>query len=251
MTLTIPDEIVPIIDFQFLGTISSAFAYGIVFILSGNCIYLLQTKRGIYSNRMRIFLLIYIIAMFLASTWALIRWTCEFMYWITILPRQLLNFPIELPLVIWGADGFMVSILILLWEQRFTMQLQIWRCVILYQNVSKGPRIVIIVLLSLLSFASFGRLISISTPLQFKLLTKIMSLRCDDVSRRTFEQASAGRPSVHFTLHFRQYYTRSVDRFTTRLLSKTCPKCPWSGTWISLHQHYHHVRRIFSTDGHC
>ena len=64
----------------------------------------------------------------------------------------------------WGADGFMVRILILLQEQRFTVKLQIWLCLVLYQQVSRGPRVGIIVLLSLVSFASFGRPIFISTP---------------------------------------------------------------------------------------
>ena len=39
-------------------------------------------------------------------------------------------------------------------------QLQIWRCVILYQDVARGPWILVIVLLSLLSAVSLGRSIS-------------------------------------------------------------------------------------------
>ena len=65
-------------------------------------------------------------------------------------------------MIIWGADGFMVSILIVFEEQRFTMQLQIWRCLVLYQHVSRGLRVGINILFLLLSFASFGRPISIS-----------------------------------------------------------------------------------------
>jgi len=36
------------------------------------------------------------------------------------------------------------------------LQLQIWRCVVLYQDVAKGPRILVIVLLLLLSIISLG-----------------------------------------------------------------------------------------------
>jgi len=130
------------------------------------------------------------------------------------------------------------------------MQLQIWRCLILYQSVSRSPRIVIIVLLSILSLASVGRPISISSP-SFKLLIKILSIRCHGVSRIRGVRYRVPISSIHFTLGSRKYHTRGVDHFPTRLPSKTCPKYPWSGTWISLHQRHHHVRRIFSTDGHC
>ena len=82
---------------------------------------------------------------------------------------------------------------------------------------------------------------------------KIFRMRCRDVSRTSDArpQACIHLPNVQFTLRSRKYYTRSPDRFQTRLPSKIRPKYSWSRTWISLHQRYHHVRRIFSTDGHC
>ena len=251
----IPDKTSPsqYSESQLLGTIFSATAYGIVIVLSGNCFRLLHKKRGIYSNRMRILLLIYIIFMLLCSTWSLLQ-----SVWLAMeiirkkIPSFLVFFQLEFPLAMWGADGFMVRILIICQEQIFTMQLQIWRCLVLYQNVSRGLRVVIIALLSVISFASFGRPISISIP-PFKLLIKILSMRCDIVSWRgeVRNRACVGQRSVPFTLRSRKYHTCSVDRFPTRLPSKMRPKFPWSGTWISLHQHYHHVRRIFSIDGHC
>jgi len=88
-----------------------------------------------------------------------------------------------------------------------------------------------------------------------RVLMKILSMGCLDVSHRLDDlrviQAYERRTSIHFTLRCRKYHTRSVDRLPTHLPSKTHPKSPWNGTWISLHRHYHHVRRIFSTDGHC
>ncbi|KIM43523.1 hypothetical protein M413DRAFT_382906 [Hebeloma cylindrosporum] len=136
------------LEFKMLGTMISAITYGIVIVLSGNCFLLLQRKRGIYSNRMRLFLLIYVTIMLLFSTSAII---------LSILGITLLIFrdvnvplPIDLPLLItyspamlpltmWGADVFMI-----------------WRCVILYQDVARVPRILVIVLLSLLSILSLG-----------------------------------------------------------------------------------------------
>ena len=41
-----------------------------------------------------------------------------------------------------------------------TLQLQIWRCVILYQDVARVPRILVIVLLLFLSILSLGMLTS-------------------------------------------------------------------------------------------
>jgi hypothetical protein len=78
-------------------------------------------------------------------------------------------------------------------------------------------------------------------------------MRCHIVSRRceVRDRACVGQRSVLFNFRSRKYHTCSVDRFPTRLPSEIRPTCPWSGTWISLRQHYHHVRRIFSTDGHC
>jgi hypothetical protein len=165
MPVYIPDEIAPFLKVRLLGVIFAAVAYGIVIVLSGNCFRLLQNKRSIYSHRMQILLLIYIMVMFLLSTWALIQSILQFMKFISlrdVLPRYLRFLSIAIPPVIWGADGFMVRILIFHQEQRFTVQLQVWRCVVLYQDISRLSRVVIIVLLSFISLASFGRSIPIS-----------------------------------------------------------------------------------------
>ena len=151
---------------ELLGNIFPAIAYGIIIVLSGNCFHLLQKKRGIYSNRMRIFLLIYVIIMLLLSTSLLIQSIYDLILDIDKLTEDTRLWPFQLPFIIWGADGFMVSILILRCKQRFAILLQVWRCIVLYlyQDVSKGSRLAIIILLSLLSFASFGRLIFIYSP---------------------------------------------------------------------------------------
>ena len=169
MLLYILDWTAPSLKILFLGDIFSAIAYGIVIVLSVTCFHLLQKKRSTYSNRMRIILLIYITVMVLLSTLTLLQSICSFMAYLTpqnILPGWNLSddYSVTIPFVVWGADGLMVRISILCQEQRFTMQLQIWHCLILYQGISRGPRVMIIVLLSLISFASFGRSISIYTP---------------------------------------------------------------------------------------
>jgi len=254
MPLHIPDHNAPRLKIELLGGIFSSIAYGIVIVLSGNCFHLLQRKQGIYSNRMRIILLIYVTFMLLISTWAVMGPIFIFMNIFSIINNLLFYHSTQLPITVtmWGADGFLVRILILRQEQIFTMQWQVWRCLVLYHDVSRGPRIAIIVLLSLISLASFGKPIYISTP-SFNLLINILSMRCCSIGRRNENGAQASVPyaSVHFTLRSRKYHTRSPDSFPTRLPSKILPKCPWSGTWISLYQHHYHVRRIFSIDGHC
>ena len=105
------------LELRMLGTIISAIAYGIVIVLSGNCFLLLLKKRGIYSNRMRLFLLIYVTVMLLFSTLAIIQsiWGITLLiFWQDVdLPRLVGASPATLPLTIWGADGFMVSIILL------------------------------------------------------------------------------------------------------------------------------------------
>ena len=152
---------------NFLTAVFSAIAYGIVVVLSGNCFHLLQQKWDIYPNCIRILLLVYVTVMLLSSTWSIVGSICEFMDVFTPLHASdffFHSFGMPITVTTWGADGFMVRIPILHQEQRFTIQLQIWRCLVLYWDVSRGPRVVIIVVLSLISFASFGRSISISTP---------------------------------------------------------------------------------------
>ena len=88
MPLYIPDDPV-IVLFELLGTIFASISYGIVIVLSGNSFHLFQKKRGIYSNPVRILLIIYVILMLQLSTWTLMRliW-CIIIYWVDILFRE-------------------------------------------------------------------------------------------------------------------------------------------------------------------
>ena len=241
-------------QFQPLGTVFSGIAYGIVIVLSGNCFHLLHKKRSIYSNRMRILLFIYVTVMFILSTLTLAQSICQFVVYLNsslavTIPNNFVIIPFTYPPTIWGADGFMVRIIILHQEQKFTVQFQMWRCVNLYQDVSKG---LILILFSLFSLVSIGMSNFIST-LPFKLLLMNNTrLRYPVVHQLCLVLVQLGlRGAAHYIdLHFRQYHTRSVDCFPTHLPSKTPSKCPRSGTWISIYQRYHHVHRILSTDGH-
>jgi hypothetical protein len=174
MSLNIGDRVVsPYLKDDFLSAVFSAIAYGIVVVLSGNCFHLLLKKRDIYPNRMRMILPIYVIVMLLSSTWKLIGSIYMVMNDLSSEDISLFlyrSFRVPIPVIIWGADGFIVRILIICQEQRFTMQLQIWRCLVLYQRVSRGLKVGIIVLLSFLSFASFGRSVFVSIQITYKNL---------------------------------------------------------------------------------
>jgi len=123
--------------------------------------------------------------------------------------------------------------------------LQIWRCIISYQDASNRPRILITVLLSLLSLVSLGRPLFIST-LPFEVAHETIRMRCYGVSRQGYDLLN----SVHITLPSRQYHTLSTDCFPTHLPSKSLPRCAWIRTRISLYQYHDDVCRIFSTSCH-
>ena len=181
--MTIQDNLVLYLQLKVLGTFSSAIAYGIVSVLSGNCFYLLQRKCCTNSNRIRILLLIYVVVMLLLSTLTLFQLICQviaFMFPPEILPVHLMHLPITLSPTTWGANGFMVRIIIPPKEHRLTV-LQIWHCAITYQDMSSGHRVLISVLLSLLSFVSCGMSISISTPIH--VYHDKIRMRCHGVSQ--------------------------------------------------------------------
>ena len=98
-----------------LGTFLSAIAYGIVIVLSGNCILLILEKWATYPNRMRHFLPIYVTVMYLLSTEAIIQsiWLLKS----SLFEGKVLPFfgvsPPAIPLTIWGADAIMVSLILL------------------------------------------------------------------------------------------------------------------------------------------
>ena len=112
-----------IVEFYMLGTFISAIVYGIVIVLSGNCMLLLQKKRAIFSKRMPRFLVTYITVMLVLSTEAIIQstWFVKSAIFGGMLPIFIEHSPPALPLVIWGADGFMVSITILDLRFRISM----------------------------------------------------------------------------------------------------------------------------------
>jgi len=173
--IVLPPYLPPYFKAELLAAIFGAIAYGIVAVLSGNCFHLVLKKRDIYRKRMRILLSIYIIVMLLSSTWKEFGSISTLMGNLTSKRVSLsLHRSTGLPTIVttWGADGFMVSILIIFQEQRFTMQLQTWRCLILYQHISGGPRVGIIVVLSLISLASFGRAFPISFFISIKTAHK-------------------------------------------------------------------------------
>jgi len=116
----------PYFKVDFFAAIFSVIAYGIVVVLAGNCFHLLLKKRDVYPNRMRIILPIYVMVMLLCSTWKIIGMMCLHIYNLTSKHMnhslsQLFGVPIIV--IVWGADRFMVRILIIFQEQRFTMKL--------------------------------------------------------------------------------------------------------------------------------
>ncbi|KAF8965535.1 hypothetical protein BDZ97DRAFT_1757096 [Flammula alnicola] len=135
-----------LLELQLIGTLLSAIAYGIVVSLFLHCLALLVgNKKHLYTHRMRIFLIVYFVVMFLMSTVALGQ---GLVYIIRAIFRGLgrrteqlthLNEPLSIPLAVWGADGFML-----------------WRCWILYYNIPWLNRFLLYGVLMLTTLASVG-----------------------------------------------------------------------------------------------
>jgi len=121
---TIPDHLVLYLQLKVLGTLFSAIAYGTVAVLSGNCLYLFERKRGTQSYRMRVLLLVYVAVMHLLSNLTLFQSICQvvrFMFPPEVLPVGLMYLVITLALAIWGENSFMVRIPIPHQKQRLTV----------------------------------------------------------------------------------------------------------------------------------
>ena len=111
---------------QTFATIASAFAYGMVIVLFLNCFHLLIKSKHIYSNKMRLALSVYMLIMFGLSTLAIVQAILynrraifcnsngtSFAAVNTMSELTFsLNIPMLTPLTIWGADGFMVRIIL-------------------------------------------------------------------------------------------------------------------------------------------
>ena len=102
------------LEYQLVGIVISSVCYGVVVVLSGNCFFLLQKKRGVgYTKRLRLFLLTYVAVMFLLSTsWILLSTFARTQLIRMALKLHTINvnwIPAMIPLIIWGGDGFMVS----------------------------------------------------------------------------------------------------------------------------------------------
>ncbi|KAF8965543.1 hypothetical protein BDZ97DRAFT_766639 [Flammula alnicola] len=138
-----PDSL---LQLQLIGALVSAIAYGLVVSLFFHSLALLVTsKKYTYSNRIRMFLITYIVVMFLLSTAALVQGmvyiTIAVFSGVDISSHHLtkMNEPLTLPFTIWGADGFML-----------------WRCFILYTNTTRVAHTILYGVLFLISLASIG-----------------------------------------------------------------------------------------------
>ena len=107
-------------EMEILATLISGVAYGIVLNLACTIIYfLLRDRRQKQDSRRRYYILIvYIVAMVTLSTYSLVAEAIALVQHVArgILPKKFVALSplgvslVCLPLAIWGADGFMVSV---------------------------------------------------------------------------------------------------------------------------------------------
>ncbi|KAF9558622.1 hypothetical protein CPC08DRAFT_709449 [Agrocybe pediades] len=138
-----------------IATVVAGICYGILAMLCFNCFaVLLRSKSHLYpsSKRVRAFLLVYVVIMFLLSTGALVqqiglmistflRLGVDGMVRVEVgmSPWDFALVPYTMSLIIWGADGLLM-----------------WRCIILYQGIPRTGEWLIKVLLVILLLASLG-----------------------------------------------------------------------------------------------
>lgn len=156
------------VEIQVLANIFSAIAYGFVVILFCSCLWVLRDTKQTPARQIRPFLYLYIIFMFAMGTMAFVQ---ETVYTTKVLKNDIfpkgpnlvdyltsLGEPIPLPFTIWGADGFMASeifIEIMFYVDRRPL-LQLWRCWVLYQDISPTWRLLLFIFLTLLCLTSAG-----------------------------------------------------------------------------------------------
>ncbi|KAF9559959.1 hypothetical protein CPC08DRAFT_496808 [Agrocybe pediades] len=144
-----------VMEMTIAATVTAGICYGFLAMLCYNCFSVLLQATHLYSRRMRLFFLAYVITMFLLSTGALVQqigymiWNfkslVESSLWSSISPWGLDTSPMPytMPFILWGTDGLLM-----------------WRCLILYQGIPRAGNWTIKILLVFLSLTSLGTGIS-------------------------------------------------------------------------------------------
>jgi hypothetical protein len=154
-----------------IGVILSAIVYGGVLFLAVHYVHLLKTSNNI-SRRMRNFLWIYVTFMVANSTIYMITISIALVQTLSEIGNPL--YPgttvyyfengfwgaMSTTFASWGADGFMVRILKSIYKGILNFLLlcvtQLWRCAMLYEGISRGRRIALIVGLVFIGLLSLG-----------------------------------------------------------------------------------------------
>ncbi|KAF4610044.1 hypothetical protein D9613_010487 [Agrocybe pediades] len=135
------------------ATVTAGICYGFLAMLCYNCFSVLLRAKHLYSRRMQLIFLAYVVTMFLLSTGALVQqigymiWNFKSLVepslWFSISPWGLATIPYTMPFILWGTDGLLM-----------------WRCLILYQGIPRAGDWTIKILLIILSLTSLGTGIS-------------------------------------------------------------------------------------------
>ncbi|KJA27933.1 hypothetical protein HYPSUDRAFT_789387 [Hypholoma sublateritium FD-334 SS-4] len=118
-----------LLEMRMIGTILSSMAFGVALILAVACLVaLFKSRSSLHYSRLQFYCLsTYVVTMLAISIFSITENGLS-LFGLTFHGKQPFHLksgsPISLPLAIWGADGFML-----------------WRCVILYQDVPRIPRI--------------------------------------------------------------------------------------------------------------
>ncbi|KDR74054.1 hypothetical protein GALMADRAFT_250783 [Galerina marginata CBS 339.88] len=145
-----------ILKLKTLGLVFAATAYGAVVSLYASSFAALIGRKPLYSKRKQRYLLVYITFMLLMSTVTFVQNIYTIVIELfqdvdhhpSIYPVLAQNIPWFLTFTIWGADGFMV-----------------WRCLVLYNNIPKTGRFLLIGFLLVPSVLSLVSGVFLFTPM--------------------------------------------------------------------------------------
>ncbi|PPQ68551.1 hypothetical protein CVT26_003360 [Gymnopilus dilepis] len=150
-------------------TIVSAIAYGLILSLTVACVRAIERGKGSrYSTRRRTYLYLFIAIGLILSTVSIVndmlivksalndlQLSLEgkpFPDWGFTTSSIKITFDFDLvvpPFALWAADGFMKM-------HQLDMTFEVWRCLALYHGISRGPRIILFLVLAVLCMTSLS-----------------------------------------------------------------------------------------------
>ena len=158
-----------LLEMRMIGTILSSMAFSIAFILAISCLVsLVKSRNSPHSSPLNFYYFsTYVITMLSISIFSITENALS-LFSLTFYGTHPFHLksgsPVALPLAIWGADGVMVSTFSIFKYFAFNLTVdcrycgisKLWRCMVLYQDVPRLPRLALRCLIGFLAIKVLG-----------------------------------------------------------------------------------------------